>query len=227
MAKSNKSEKGLVSKEGKGLLFSEETAVYLLDSSGSMGSLMDSVSKASKQVALKEALNAMMAVRQEFQSNDRLGLVGFGGSAEWKIQPTAYGPDHVGAIDSIHNGGGTPMLPAIRLAASELLNHTGLLRVVILSDGEPNIEGTKAQVLDACTALYHKVGIIFDTVGIGIPGVTSDYDERFMTQVAEQSGGQFFPAGDIEELRKLLKRMARERAVLLGTGIKQLPAMLA
>jgi len=223
--KTKKSGKELVSKEGKGLLFSEETAVYLVDDSGSMGDNMVYGQLVRKHKALLNALNVMMDVREEFPTTDRLGFVHFGGSEGWLLKPTTYSLDQRLAIDKSRCSGGTPMLPAIKLAAKELLNFEGMLRMVVISDGEPNLGGEKKDVLEAGVTLFNEVGIIIDTVGIGVPGATSAYDEEFMTRLADLSGGQFFPAADPEELRKLLQRMARERGMLLGAGIKQLPAL--
>lgn len=220
-----RSGKELVSREGEGLLFSEETAIYLLDDSGSMRDSMSYGLGISKIAALRDALSVMMAVRNEYPSTDRLGMVHYGGSAGWLIEPEQYSEQHRIVLNKLNAEGGTPMLAAIKLAATSIIHFNGMLRMVIISDGEPNNGGDKNEVFDACVTLYNELGVITDTVGIGIPGVTSSFDESWLAKVANYSGGQYFPAGDKEELRKLLTRMARERGMLLGQGIRQLPAM--
>lgn len=81
-------------------------------------------------------------------------------------------------VRGIQPGGSTAAVPALRLAYK-----AGAARVVLLSDGLPNTGGGSGELLaEAHDAM--RVGVRFDTVGLGI-----DQDSQLLTSLAAESGG--------------------------------------
>ena len=95
---------------------------------------------------------------------------------------------------AFHLGDGTMMARAIELALKQVEQSSQpgtVSRVIIMTDGIVHDPGDTLTQLQALRA--KRVGIT--TVGIG-----QDFDEEFLTRVADRSGGQYYYAADPAEL---------------------------
>lgn len=215
-------------KEGDDVLMSEEQAVYLIDVSGSMSGTIgfDGDRMINKAGAVRKAMQAMMEARLSYATADKVGIIAFGVEGRQMTEVLAplevAGPQHLTCISQISSAGGTPMYQGLEKSAEVLAGAEGLVRIVLMSDGEPNEGYSKEDILGLVRKLSKAYGFIVDTIGIGIPGRTSSYDEKFMKSVAMEGAGQFFPIDNVDELVKLLKKSAIERKVLFGEGIRLL-----
>lgn len=216
-------------KEGDDVLMSEEQAIYLIDRSGSMRNAIgyDGDNEITKMQAVKKAMRAMMEARMTYATADKVGVVTFGGGDDRYMTRVeagleVAGPDHIKCMSGVCSAGGTPMYQGLEKAAELLAKAEGLVRIVLLSDGEPNEGHSKSEVLGLVRKLSKTYGFIIDTIGIGVAGRTREYDEGFMKQVATEGAGQFFPIDNVDELVKLLEKMAVERKLLFGDGIRLL-----
>jgi hypothetical protein len=81
-------------------------------------------------------------------------------------------------VRGIQPGGSTAAVPALHLAYEQ-----GAARVVLLSDGLANTDGTSADLLAEARGEMRR-GVRFDTVGIGV-----DQDSPLLTTLASESGG--------------------------------------
>lgn len=220
-------------KEGKDVLMSEERTIYLIDASGSMAETIgyDGDKVMSKSTAVRKAMGAMMEARLAYPTQDHVGIVTFG-QGDYAATGRAFtkvlcdlGPassHHIQAAQGINAMGDTPMYQGFEKAATLLAKADGMVRIVLMSDGEPNSGYSKSDVIAQVKKLSKQYGFIIDTVGIGVPGKTHEYDEQFMKTLAHEGAGEFFPIDTVDDLVKLLKRTAMERKALLGGGIRLL-----
>lgn len=230
-------EPGLVKSEGESVLLSEETTIYAIDVSGSMDELLSRKAEKAgllnlndkKIEAVRTALSAMLNARQSYTSADKLGVVTFGGNvrdyATTVIAPSPMSTKHFDTLGSIHADGGTPMFQGLKKSAEELKDAEGLVRILLITDGEPNSGYEKKDVLELINEMHQDYGFVIDTLGIGIPGQTSSYDETFLKTAAKLGGGEFYPVEDIDALIKRLVEQVRERQLYIGSGIKLLQAV--
>lgn len=213
-------------KEGNSVLMSSETTVYCIDASGSMDDALAGWGGMSKKAAVQQALRAMVQARMDNPTSDRVGFIIFGSSHDGVkvlVPPKVCGPEHFAAVQTgIYGGGDTPMYGSLEQAARELADAENLTRIVLMSDGEPNVGGHKSECLELIQKLSEEYGFVVDTVGIGVPGKTGCYDEHFMRKAAELGAGEFYPVDEVDKLVKLLVQTATERMRLLGGGIKLL-----
>jgi Mg-chelatase subunit ChlD len=214
--------------EGDDVLLSEETTIYLIDNSSSMHYILGNYEsqQISKLDAVKMAVKAMLEARLGYASADKVGIIAFTSRAEnytnTLMEPKVAEPDHMKVVEQLCAAGGTPMYQGFEAAARQLADAQGLVRIVLLSDGEPNEGYRKSDVRGLVQKLSKEYGFIVDTVGIGLPGQTTEYDEAFMKQLAADGMGEFYPIDDANELKKLLVQFTKERKQLLGTGVKLL-----
>lgn len=239
----NKTSEMVKAVEGRDVIGSEEDTVYLIDLSTSMNNRIDSQSDGTKDdtenateehptkiQAVKRAMSAMLTVRLSNPTADRVSLVGFGGGVSWGdpkvrvIQPLSIvGEKHITSIQKQVADHGTPMYQGFEKAAEVLADAQGLARIVLLSDGEPDKDSySKKEILEQVRQLAEQFGIIVDTIGVGINGVASHYDEEFLKEMARLGAGHFFPIEDVDSLVALIKETALERQRFLGGGVRLL-----
>jgi Mg-chelatase subunit ChlD len=168
----------------------------LVDRSGSMSGAPSNWAKAAARDAVDKAADG-----------DCIGVVAFDDT------PTVTVPlaplDRVAmrrAIDGIHVGGGTELLPALDVARSELPRASEPKRrhVLLLTDGQA-ASGDLPELARAMSA----EGITLSTIGLG-----GGIDENLLRALSAQSGGRFYkiddPAGLVpvfeQELELLHKR---------------------
>lgn len=217
--------------EGQNVLLSEETTVYLVDVSGSMGDVMGERQgkEIRKDEAVRLAMEAVLETRVANPTADKVGIVTFGGSysslTEVLLEPRVIELEHMKLLSRIGHHNDTPMYAGLERGARLLAEAQGLVRIVLLSDGWPNQGGGKSDVKRLAEKLGKEYGIIIDCVGIGVPNRTPSYDQDFMKEVAKLGSGEFYPIDDIDQLVKRLATTATERKMLLGGGVMLLGDM--
>ncbi len=135
----------------------ENLVVFVVDSSGSMGS--------GPLVRMKAAKGAALAMlRNAKQERSEVALVAFGGqSASVLLPPTSSVAVAESALESLPSGGGTPfsdgLFRAWQLIRSERLKNAGVRPVlVIISDGEANVPiSPGADPLEEVSLLAEKI----------------------------------------------------------------------
>lgn len=227
--------------EGQSTLLSEEITIFLFDCSGSMGDRIaddgsfkipmgfyGSKFHAMKNAAIEFVKQRLQAIQQG--SKDSVGVILFGlpgGYNYWSKAETVkliHDPfNHnyellLQKLDRMKYGGRTPMAEAVDLAIQTAERFTtGMIRVVICSDGQPDY---KASVLNNVTRGFEEYGIIFDTIGVG---EGYGIDETFLKLVASIGGGEYTKINSFQEFQRKLLQIEAERQLLLGNGILLLP----
>lgn len=160
------------------------TYVLLIDSSQSMSRRIDFVKEAARRL--------VTFLRPE----DRVLVVPFSRTLGAVTGPTADRDTIVEAIGAVRATGGTAILDSISEAAQLLKDASGRHVIVVLTDGyDEHSAHNEAQTLDA----LRQTNTTTYVVGIGGVAGVSIRGERFLKQLARQSGGRaFFPYRDTE-----------------------------
>ena len=169
--------------------------IFVLDISGSMSGTSIDQAKASLIIAL-----------DRLSSIDRFNIIWFNDQtdrlfAETVAATTQYKSTAKRFIDSLGAGGGTEMLPALKLALSDHEEFTRFRQVIFLTDGNISNEAELFDVID------RQLGDnrLF-TIGIG-----SAPNSYFMRKAANKGRGTFTYIGDVNEVQKktiaLLKKL--------------------
>jgi Ca-activated chloride channel family protein len=151
-------------------------------------------------------------------SGVQVGLVSFSDSASLTA-PLSDNPQTVlHALGFLRAGGGTAIGDGLSLALDQLTQRPTDSHgdrppaiVILLSDGESNA----GQAPSAVAALAQQEGVTVDTVGIGERGVTTalnrqtrvGLDEATLQNIAERTGGQYFYAGDADQLQQVYSKL--------------------
>ena len=150
--------------------------MFLLDTSTSM--------VGEKLQCAKEALN--------LHRKPTDGLIVFGEKTMY-ITPTK--------LESVQPWGMTSMLPALE----EAIKYKPY-RIILISDGYPNLGGGIPEVLEFVGEL---VGVRIDTIGIG-----TDCDKAFMESVSEITGGTNFHIDEPHELSGKVQMLVAPNVML-------------
>ncbi len=180
-----------------------------------------------------DRLQAAKAVARDFviqRAGDRLGLVIFGGEAITQCPLTLDHRILDGLIERVETGlveDGTAIGLAIATGLNRLKESPADSRaMILLTDGENN------RGIDPLTArdLAKSMGVRIYTIGVGTEGmapypvrnmfgriqmqqVEVKIDEPLLREIAESTGGQYFRARDVEELKQIYGEIDRlERA---------------
>lgn len=162
------------------------TAVFIIDTSGSMTGPRIGIAKEVVRLALRR-----------LQAQDKAGIVEFYGSKRWAapIQSAANHLDLNRALNRLTAGGGTVILPAIEEAEFALRNvNTRTRHVIILTDG-----GVESGPFEALSRRMSEAGITVSTVLVG-PGQHSP----FLASIAQWGRGRFYHAPDRFNLPEMI-----------------------
>jgi Ca-activated chloride channel family protein len=166
--------------------------------------------------SLIDRLQAVKMVLAEFiksRKQDRLGVVAFGTSAFLQSPLTM---DHLLVAELLNlleigmAGEGTAIGDGLGVALKGLRDiQSASKAIVLLTDGANN-SGTVSPLQAASIA--EKMGIKIHTVGMGAPvdmrrtslfNQSGEYDEKSLKEIAERTGGVFFNATDLADLKKV------------------------
>lgn len=212
--------------EGKTVLFSCEHIIFCLDRSDSMSG--------HKLQTLKKCFRGFIERRlgSESADKDQLAVVLFPGENEYDPQtikslislaPAAL--SMADTFDDVRSTGDTPMGEALQ-CSGEILAETqsGLARIVIMTDGQPQGGMSRPKVLQVATTLFEEYGITIDVVGIVDPGhIYHHIDEAFLKELAECGHGSFQIISSFEDFSHYLNQVEEERRNLIGKGVLLLP----
>jgi len=132
--------------------------VFVVDSSGSMGS--------GKRIPMKAAKGAVLAIlREAHSSKSEVAMVTFGGrSSKIVLRPTSSVEVAAAALERLPSGGATPFAESLsqawQLIRSERLKNPGVRPILVaISDGEANIPASAgAEPQDELESLVEKMG---------------------------------------------------------------------
>ncbi|MFT5352969.1 MAG: Ca-activated chloride channel family protein [Polyangiales bacterium] len=166
----------------------------VLDTSGSM-----------RGEKIEQARMAVREIIAQLGDEDLFSLVTYDSEARVRLPLTAVRTlrhtvdSHVRAINA---GGGTIIPPALELGAQSLQFAPGayVRRVVLISDGQDGSGQTELQVRDAL-GRHAQQGVAFSAMGLGV-----DYNEGFLTNVADAGAGNYAFVAGASDLPPFLSR---------------------
>ncbi len=171
------------------------TYTLLIDSSQSMARRIDFV---------REAAAGLV---RELRPDDRVVVAPFSREVGPITGPSTDRQTLIEAIDNLQSHGGTAILNALEMISKHMVGETGRQAVVLLTDGydEHSTTAREAalQAIRSLRATLYVVGIA-GSAGMSLKG------ERFLRQLAGETGGRaFFPSRE-NELPWVQQRLAEE-----------------
>ncbi|MDD5944982.1 MAG: VWA domain-containing protein [Clostridia bacterium] len=165
--------------------------IMVIDRSGSMA---DGSSGVSNMDLAKEA--AYRGV-QELGDDDLIGIIAFDSQAQWVVEPQKAGEnlDEIGQkIGEIQAGGGTSILPALRMACTKLSEtETKLKHIILLTDGQAETSG-----YDNLLRMAREDGITISTIAVG-----NGADTKLLQYIADQGNGRYYYADQSSSLPEI------------------------
>jgi Ca-activated chloride channel homolog len=145
---------------------------------------------------IQHAREASLALLESLGDGDRLSVVAFHSRADVLLESTALEDSDldelrrkVGAMEA---RGTTDLEAGLQVGLEQLMSHLfyeGINRIVLLSDGVPNQEGSIVALAQAAG----ERNITITALGLG-----RDYNETLLGQIAQLSGGSFHYIEDSE-----------------------------
>jgi Ca-activated chloride channel family protein len=166
--------------------------------------------------SLLNRLEAVKLVLQEFiaaRTSDRIGVAAFGTSAFLQSPLTR---DHKLVSELLElleigmAGEGTAIGDGLGVALKGFRDIQGESKAIILLTDGSNNSGKVSPIQAASVAA--KLGIKIHAIGMGAPvdnrrgsmfGQTGEYDEATLKEIAAKTGGVFFNATDLKDLKKV------------------------
>jgi VWFA-related protein len=171
------------------------TFTILIDTSQSMARRIDFVRDAASRMA------------SYLREQDRIIVAPFAKKLQTITGPTDDRATVSDAIAAIRPGGGTAILDSVEEAAKLISHVEGRHAIILLTDGYD--EHSTATLTDAIS-MVQQTGASMYVVGIGGVAGISLKGERFLRQLASDTGGRaFFPSREIE-LRSIHELVASE-----------------
>ncbi len=177
--------------------------VILLDSSGSMGQVLDK--QKSKMFYAKKLFGTYLA--DQWREKAEVGMVVYGGRRKQDCSDAYFaipvGERNLSKIDSavkkLSPVGMTPIARSLQMAVDQLKGYPGPKRIMLFTDGEETCGGDSCKILEA--AIQEK---IFDlemfVTGIGLKDNSKDLDKL-------RCLGQTLGAPDSKSLEKALDKI--------------------
>lgn len=162
--------------------------VMVVDHSGSMLS--------GYPTNLDMAISAVVEAVRQLRTEDYVGVLSFDDYYTWEV-PITLAEDKeeiIEQVESINEGGGTTIKPALQEAYYEIMNTDVSVRhVVLLTDGM----GETSDFRDIVSA-YQGSGITLSTVAVGYGS-----DTRLLQQLASNCGGRYYYTDDSTDLPRI------------------------
>jgi von Willebrand factor type A domain len=186
-----------------------QTVIIALDQSGSMV----------QSDPAKLRIEAAGLLAATLDANDRVGLIGFGDSAQWLRRPVARSHfdfrllEKAGASDP--HTAFSPVLNAVEqylLARPSLISEDNEISLVLLTDGhsdpaDKNADADQSRALASASRNGNRLKIY--TIGLG-----NDFDREFLEQLARPSNGISISAASATDLPNAFLRVAARVAAL-------------
>ena len=172
---------------------------------------------------LDAAKKAAQQFAQQLTPGINLGLIAFAGSPTVLVSPTPQHDAVVNALNNLRPDNATAIGDAVFAALESVATVAAVLsngdappppaRIVLLSDGKENKPGNPNNPHGAYTAARaaKQQGVPVSTIAFGTKAGSVEMDKQsvpvpvdpaMLTEVASLSGGQFYPAADIDELNR-------------------------
>ncbi len=168
--------------------------VMVIDHSGSMSEIVDD-GETNLDLAVAAAENAVSELREK----DYVGVVSFDDTYTWVV-PITKAEDKDGIkekIETIPEGGGTTIRPAVRAAVEAVKDCDAEIKhVVLLTDGQ----GETTNFMDV-TEQCKQSGITLSTVAVG-----ADSDTSLLKNLAEDCGGRYYYSDISTDIPKIFAR---------------------
>lgn len=165
--------------------------ILALDTSGSMGAFGTQIAK------VELAKETAQSVIELLGERDVIGVISFDQEAQWLVAPTeAAQRDRVmDQVSRVQAGGGTNLLPALRLARDYLRQSPAKIRhIVVLSDGQ-----TDPGDYEELVTRMARERITTSSVAIG-----SDADLEFMRALGRWGAGRSYVTKDLYSIPQIL-----------------------
>ncbi len=208
--------------------------VLVLDRSGSMSGGVTGSPYPKQEIANEAAVLALGTLFPQ----DMVGVVAFDNSPKWvvRLQSNTNPRAVAKKIRSIRPGGGTNIYPALEQAYTALAKlkaqDAAVKHVILLTDGQ-----SQSSQYYEIVGKMAGAGITMSTIGVG-----DDVNSQLLAQLAQMSGGTYYPVSDpsnlpqvfIKEARTIRKNLIREfsfqpRLVQTGspitTGLDAIPRL--
>lgn len=159
----------------------------LVDTSGSMG-------QEDKIVHAREAAYALVDALVE---GDHFSLVTFDDAARVVVPGAPFDGDRTrlrGLIAGLRDDGGTNLSAGIEAGHRELSGQ-GVRKLLVVSDGNPNMGDTDPAALSSLVEQLAAEGTSVSTIGLG-----RDFNESLLATLADAGGGAYHFVGDPAEL---------------------------
>lgn len=161
----------------------------VLDSSGSMTS---NDPAGLRRTAAKSFIDALI-------DGDQVAVVDFdSGVRTWQPLTTDFAAAKA-AVDRVDSSGGTNIGAGVGAGLDQLITHGApdhARLMILLTDGEGSYSSSLTQrAIDNDVAIY--------TIGLG-----SGVDEGLLRGIAEQTGGQYFPVAEADDLPEVFSRIS-------------------
>jgi Ca-activated chloride channel homolog len=174
--------------------------MLVIDVSGSMRS-------ANK---LKNAKKVAAEYVNQMRSGDMAGLIAYNTKVTIAQELTDDHTSLLAAIESLKAGDDTAMFDALQKAVDLLSLQTGRKAIIVLTDGLDNrSQTTPLNVLDS----IGETGLSISTIGLGNPGQStgnaSALDEKTLTALANNTGGEYGMATDEASLLNIYTKYGR------------------
>lgn len=184
----------LTAREGAGAARRQPVALAVaLDVSGSMSGQK-----------IEDARRAVRALAARLHPEDQLAVVVYNHGAEvlLPLRPIAAAREDLGRVDRIAASGGTNIPAGLSLAASALSDAPPSMvrRLIVVSDGLDGSGLALSQIQSEVSARASG-GVTTSSLGIGV-----DYDERWLTTVADAGRGNYDLVREGAELTAFLTR---------------------
>ena len=181
------------------IIVPEAAIMFVLDSSGSMGSSVMGSVRTQQQIANEAAAMAI----QSLDKTDLVGVISFneGYRVVSPLGVNAHADRTASLTKSIASGGGTTVGPAMREAARQLAGADAKLKqVIVLTDGQSSDE----EFLVAQAESMARQGIRVTTIGVG-----DDADMNTLADVARAGGGSFYSVINPNMLPRIFLKAVR------------------
>lgn len=176
------------------------TTMLVMDTSGSMNT--GNKITMSKKVA-KEYISQM-------RSNDLAGIIAFNTQVKEVQSVTSEHDVLLNAIDDLRASDDTAMYDALIKAANILEPLEGRKAVIVLTDGLDN--RSKNSPTDVINSIG-GAGLSISTIGLGNPGQSTGnltaLDEKTLTALADNAGGNYSLATDQASLQQIYEKYGR------------------
>ncbi len=188
----------------------EDKTIIVFDASGSMWRKVDGKTK------IESAKQTLENLVNNWDQNKQLGLLAYGHRKKGDcndietIVPIGKVDKGrmISAVNKINPKGKTPISAAIKKAAEELKFTEDSATVILISDGKETCNADPCKT----AADIEKLGVNFTAHVIGFD-VDKETGEQLKC-IAKNTGGQYFPANNAEQLNEALEKVAKQLTAL-------------